>query len=333
MNKKILLDENLIQEIKEVGVIAFQSWLSENNISISSTNNFFENIETGLQAGSFDLNTIYKALNELEENSDKKIRLYQVKNYVDLSINKKSILKHLKVKFGMDISVINWVRVIPKAKPTFNYLFVDENQIKIKYSELQFDFEIDIENDKIKRIPKKVCVIFILDINDGFVQIRFDNAAQNHTHKNDTSKPTEAAYENYYKDLLFKLFPDISFLDLNLKTVANHIATKEKIKFRMNREVTTITGNAKQIFSSSSIKKDIRDLPEHKAAAASDLMNSWLTEDLSGYWLAEHSENELKKDLFMRISRKISEIRVQRGCLEKELNYGIKQIREIQKGI
>ena len=196
--------------------------------------------------------------------------------------------------------------------------------------ESQLDIEADYENDKLNKIQKIVTVVFIIDTTDGFTQLRFDSPGQFHSHKNN-GKSTEGAFEEYYKDILGKLFPDLLFTDMNLNAVANHISNNEKEAFLLNKGVTTITDGAKQTFASPVKTKDVRNLPEYMAAAAK--ANGWLSEDLTGYWLAAKSNGELNRDLFMRISRKFSQIRVQRGCMEKELNYGIDQIRKIQKGV
>lgn len=327
---KNIISVELIEDIKNVGIGTFHSWLVENEITVSLRNNFFYNLEIALEQQKLTIDHINQAISEIEENSDKKIHLYEAPNFEMLKEDKKKVLKHLRESFGIAPSPLDWGRVTPKKAPTFNYLYWDDKKIKLKFSELQYDYDVDIEDDEIIKTPKKVYIIFIIDLSDGFTQIRFDGPGKLHMHKNEQGKRTESAFENYYKDLLVKLFPDILFHDMNLNGVANYITAKEKKKFRINKEVTTITGNAKQTFASGSIKTDIRDLPEHSAAVSTVESKTWLTEDLTGYWLAEHSDSELAKDLFMRISRRVSEIRVQRGCLEKELNYGLKQIREIQ---
>lgn len=332
MSRKLIPDD-IIEDIKGVGISAFHSWFVENGKSVSMRTNFFDNLEEALKAQSISLEDINNALAELEENSDKKIHLLQAVAFETMNEDKKKILSHLQRNFGIDPSKKVGTRINPRRSPTFNYMGWTDDQVKIKYSELHHDVEMDLENDKIIKIPKKVAVIFIIDLKDGFTQIRYDNPGQYHIHKNDIGKITEGAFENYYMDLLVKLFPDTLFHDMNLNKVANRIAAKEKVKFRMKKEVTTITGNGKQTFVSGSIDFDVRDLPEHNAAVATEASKTWLTEDLTGYWLAEQSAGELKRNLFMRISRKVSEIRVQRGCLEKELNYGLRQIREIQTAV
>lgn len=132
--------------------------------------------------------------------------------------------------------------------------------------------------------------------------------------------------------MLKDLFPQTIFSEADLNGVANHIAAKEKDTFRLNKGVATISGGAKQTYATASAKTDIRDIPEY-SAAAENRINQWRAEDLTGYWLAANSEGSLTRDLFMRISRRQSYVRVQRGCLAKELAYGIEQIRKIQKSI
>jgi hypothetical protein len=216
--------------------------------------------------------------------------------------------------------------------PTFNYLYWEDNIIKLKYSESQIEYEANYETQEFEEIKKNVTILFVIDCKNGLIQIRFDKSGNNHVHKNDENRCTDAAYENYYKELLLKLFPEIIVNDLNLNFIANFIANNINEKFRINAGTTTISNGAKQKFTTASIKNDIRNIPEYNGAASVG-KDTWLAEDLNGYWLAEGSDGQLRNDLFMRISRKFSQIRVQRGCLEKELNYAIGQIRQIQNEI
>lgn len=332
MAKAKILTDDLIADINRVGNQSVIQWFVENQITIGSKGNVFELLEEALQTGTISLLQIKQAIAELEENSNKKIFLYNSLNYEILEGSKKSLLKELQIKHGITVSANNWQIGTPKETPTFVYSYWENGIIKIKYIEKQYEVQVDLENEKFNRIPKTVCILYVIDTNDGFTQIRFDNAFTIHRHKNDEGKSTESAYEQFYIDNLKGLFSDITFQEMDLNAVANHISSKEKKRFRLNKGVTTITNGAKQTYATATIKADVRDLPEYEGAAAKAL-EMWRAEDLTGYWLAAHTEGALNKDLFMRISRRQSQIRVQRGCFEKELNYGIEQIRKIQKGI
>ncbi len=330
-------EQKLTEEVKEMTKnISFTSvigWYKEAGIPMKAASNedFINNLTKAITENTISLTQLEKAVGEIEENGGKKIYLQTALNIKEVSANKEKYLSDWK-KRNIVPSEENYVRVKATTKPTFNYLYWKNEIIKFKYSEIQYEVTVDYDTSEIVKTPKLVNIVFVIDCKDGLVQLRFDSPGNVHSHKNEEKKSAETAFESYYRNLLLELFPDINFQDLNLNRVANHIATNEKKKFRVNRGVTTISNNAKQTFTSSSNKLDIRNLPEYEAAAAVGI-DDWLTEDLTGYWLAENSAMELNRDLFMRISRRSSQIRVQRDCLEKELNYGIKQIREIQNKV
>ena len=328
------LPDDIAEDCKATGIGLLQIWLNEHDIKLPDTQekNFYSSLAKGLETNVLTIDKLYEGIAEIEENSNKKIYLYAIDDVIEFQSDIKNIYKHLKLVFGITLSSKNYVRSKPSNRSTFIYMYESDWILKIKYSETQFNMEADFETSSFKKTPDIVTILFVFNFNTGVVQLRLDAPGNIHNHKNDEGKSTEAAFENYYKNLLKELFPKVNFTELNLNGVANYIATTEKNKFRINRGVTTITNNAKQTFASSSTKSDVRDLPEYEAAASKGL-SIWRTEDLTGIWLAAMSEGALKKDLFMRISRKSSVIRVQRGCLEKELNYGMDQIREIQEKI
>jgi len=327
------LPEDLSKDCKRTGYSSLNAWMNENNIVLAKSDNFFDSLAISIQDGVLTVAQLNDAIAELDENSDKKIYLMNLTPASDLVARKKEILKDLHLRKGIVPSSQKWVNGTVKTdRPTFICLYWDDNLLKIKYSEIQFNVEVDYENDKIIRTEKRVNIVYLIDPKDGFVQIRFDSPGTIHRHKADTGKSTEAAYEGFYKELLQELFPASAFKEMNLNGVANYLANEELKKFRINKGVTTISNNAKQTFATASTLADVRNIPEYMAAASKGT-EFWRAEDLTGYWVAKESADELKRDLFMRISRRNAHVRVQRGCLEKELNYGIEKIREIQNSI
>jgi hypothetical protein len=321
--------QEIAKIIQFTSVSALLSWLRENHFSIkaSGPDDLAKKLASAIEKNELTIERLSDAIAEIEENGGKKIYLRQALQFEDLEKTKAKLLGEWK-KRKIELSKQNFVRSSNAGKrPTFVYIFWDSNYIKIKYSEMHDDVEFDYDTEEAVHTPRLVNIVFIIDVKDGFTQIRFDPAGDKHIHKDEDGKISEKAYETYYLELLQSLFPDLIFQEMNLSKVANHIAFKEGAKFILNREVTTISNNLKQTFAGSA-RDDVRKSPEHIAAQAAG--QDWLTEDLTGYWLSNASNQELTRNLFMRISRRTSMIRVQRDCLEKELNYGLNQIRKIQ---
>jgi hypothetical protein len=324
------LSQDVKDDIKNVGISIFKDWLEEKKIDLPAKKNLFLGIEKGLQNGTLSKDQIINGLCELEENSDKKIHFYQAKKYTYLKQHKAEALKKLKVTKGWDPVPNYSVKVKSRETATFNYLSWDEEILKIKFSEKHYDVDPDYESGQFSFIPKIVYIIIMIDTADGLTQIRFDNPGKLHKHKNDRNKSSESAFEKYYENILWELFEDIQYASLNFVVLTNKILNDEEIPFRIHRGVNTLGDGGKQVYALPH-DRDIRENREFKAA--SEFAEDWLTDELSGFWKHEQSEGSLNKDLFMRISRRASEIRIQRGCLEKELNYGIAKIKEILQGI
>lgn len=328
---KSVLSEDAKSDIKNVGISIFKAWLEENKIELKSKKNFFEALELGLDEGKITKEQITHALCELEENSDKKIRFFKIKNDLNkLPDLKNQFLKVLRLDHGWQSVKDYSVKVKAKEASTFNYMSWEGNTLKIKYSEKHYNVEADFEANQFERNPKIVYIIILINFEDGLVQIRYDNPGALHKHKNSKGKPSEAAYEKYYEDLLMNLFDELKYGDLNFVGLTNKILNDDSIPYRIHKGVNTLADGGKQMYSLP-YNMDIRENREFQAAA--EYAEDWLTDELSGYWKWEDSDESLNKDLFMRISRKASEIRVQRGCLEKELNYGIAKIKEILEGL
>ena len=330
MSKQSELPNNLKENISSLGTGSFVTWLSENNFILPKADNLYDSLQAGLDDNIITLVNILAGISELEENSDKNIFLFHTKLFKKLYSDQQDIIRDIRKDHGYKLTTDTTVRITPGNGPTFIYMNLEDDILKFKFSEIHFDKQDDPINDKYIRVPKIVNIYLIIELKTGFAQIRLDSAGQIHTHKNDLNNPSDGAFKNYYKDLFLKLFSRTPFEPFNLTGVANYIRLNETERFLMQKMANTVSDGVKQSYSMPRRNRDVRQNIALIGAAATDKNNEWLTEDISGYWLEAHSEGRLTRDLFMRLYRRDSEIRVQRGCLKKELDYGISTIREIQ---
>lgn len=327
------LTKELQEDMKRVGLTNITSWLKNKDIKIpSSASNLFESLSSLLDEGVLSIDQLQEAVAEIEECGDKKILLFTVDDVDALKGNKANLIKYLRLKFGFIPSKSNWVYKKPGDGPTFIYMHVDEESIKIKYGERHYNFEFDPSTEKVEKTVRYVNVIIVVSINSGLIELRLDNPGEKHSHKNGENKITAAAYEGFYVEKMRELLKDVNFVGFDLKPVAQYLAKKGKRIFLIIKDKSTVTGGAKQTYASPDTKTDVRDLVEFKGAAEK-ATTTWRTDDLTGYWKAEASDGILEKNLFMRISRVQAHIRVQRGCLQQELQYGINQIKQIQEKV
>jgi hypothetical protein len=333
MSPQAQLTKEFRSDISRIGTMILLGWFKENDIKLESeAPNVYDVIDESLANGSLSMEQLEQGIAEIEENGDKDIRLYKAKNYTFLEKNKPDMLKAL-FKKGIKESKTNWRIGHPgESVGNFIYMFWEPGVLKIKFGEKQHKTVLDPDTEKVERVDVDVRVIIYIDTSNGLTQLRLDKPGNRHNHKNDEGKSSALGYENYYVDKMRDLFPDLTFSDFPLAPVANHIEANEIETFRLKKGTVTITDNAKQTYIAAGKTSDIRNIPEYQGALAKG-NKAWRSEDLSGDWLASKSDGMLKKDLFMRISRRDSHVRIQRGCLEKELFYGIEKIREIQKAL
>jgi hypothetical protein len=331
MNSKPALTKELRTDIARVGIMILLGWFKENQIKLSGeATNVYDSINEALAENSLTMDQLEQGIAEIEENGDKDIRLYKAKNFRYLEKNRQSVLKTL-FKKGVSESPKNWQIGHPgEAVGNFIYMFWEPGVIKIKFGEKQYKTALDPDTEKVVRVDVDVRVIIYIDTATGLTQLRLDKPGNKHRHKNNEGKSSKIVYENFYIDKMRDLFPDLTFDDFPLAPVANYIEAEELETFRLKKGTVTITNNAKQTYTAAGKTADVRHLPEYQGALEKG-NKAWRSEDLSGDWLANQSDGMLKKDLFMRISRKDAHVRIQRGCLERELLYGIEKIREIQK--
>ena len=309
---------------------SLNAWLAEQQIEIpSKAKNFFDGLEQLIGSGQITIDLLTSGLAELEENSSKKILLFQTTKFKLIAQQKAELLKKIKKKFGNFDPDKNLIIGGANRSSTFNYCYWGNDELKIKMAEMHTDVTVDKEKGKFDLSDRRVVIVFTMNLNDGFTQIRFDKAGTKHTHKNTVGYSTELAYEEYYLQIFMELFADAELKEITMSQIAIHIHDNVKDKFRLTKGLNTITNGDKLQVSARSAKADIRDSDEYKRTMASP-DRSWRTEDLTGYWIMTASEGELKQDLFMRMSRRESQVRVQRGCTAKELSYGLNEIKSIQ---
>ncbi|GAG82029.1 unnamed protein product, partial [marine sediment metagenome] len=198
-------------------------------------------------------------------------------------------------------------------------------EIRIKYSETHINRIVDYENQRF--IDKKVTkyAIALVDLNSGFTQIRVDPPETIHLHKDHTTGESKSRlYEEYYINEFRRIMENCQFELYDLSRAAEWIVNSEPRVFRLPREHVRTGFNSRQIYS---CKDDVRDDPAHQAAANEDASN-WVYENLSGYWIPEQSQGQISREIYMQMKGKPSMIRFLADCLENEVNYAIKRIRD-----
>ncbi len=326
------MSEEIERIVGHLHTQAIQSWLRYKKYpySAKNTEELYKNLDKWIQNGTVPIDDLRAAALEIEEGSSKKSYLLMIDDPSELR-DKRTLTSWMQKK-GVAFAKNPDASIRNPRKATLNYVYWDESNpgpvLRIKYSEMHEDPEVDLENDQIKWKKNPRFIIGIVDLKTGFVEIRFDKAGQRHEHKDKNKQSSEQKYELYYIKRIQDLLCEVEFKKYDFTSVPEYLVQKGRELFRINREESSVSGNGKQIYSISR-QYDVRDLDARIGADQADGMN-WITEDLCGYWIAGASNGQLQRDLFMRLSKRYGTVRFHRDCLSGEIDYAIRKIRDIK---
>lgn len=318
--------EDIRHFLQHTPITAIQNWLKMNGKTYSTLtqSNYGKKLNKWISDGQITSEDISSIAFDIEESGGKKVYLRVLGGNIPKSQQQFEVFLN-----NINAPLISRTRrsVREPSSPTLNHIIREDGMIIVKFSELQEDVNFNTETEETETIPKTVFVVFKLDPANGFCEIRFDNPAKRHRHKDSDGKSSVRMFESYYFDKLSSLFAGTEIEIFGLNQIADSIVTKGESFFRINREQTTTTGG-KQIYSAGN--GDVRNLPARLGAVSADGAN-WVYDDITGYWIGESSEGSLLGDLFMRLSKDDSSLRFQRDCLSVEINYAIRKIRSLKE--
>lgn len=265
----------------------------------------------------------------IEENGSKDIYLYQLSDISHLR-DKHKFQAYLDLRKLKIAEKPVWTIQNPK-KPTINYILWSEVGIRVKWSEKQYRMgKINYETQTFEKEPVTKVVVLIVDFEDRLVRIQIDEPTRMHDHRDiETNKMSNAVYRTYYLREIVNL---LNITELNKYELLSAATTLVSPKSNIIRLVNDhkITGRNSSFRFSCKLSLDIRKDPAYKAALQVDENNN-TTDDAFFYWLPEHSNNLITREVPMKLDRKSNMIKFHTNCLETEVNYALSRIREVQK--
>lgn len=325
------MNQNIDAEIKKIighlHIGAVRNWLKNTGLPHYAKDNdeFMDRLKLWIKNGEISIDDLKNAALEIEENCGKKIYLFNLTGLENFK-KKDNYEKYLSEK-NIELSGNPNISIWNSPKGVLHYIYMEEGTnpfIKMKFWEIHEDIEIDYETATISSTKKPRFIVALVDLNTGFTQIRFDKPGNRHPHKDNKGRSSETKYINDYIEKIADYTGCSSYSSIDLRPVLRKLTNMDPVIFKINREETTVSNNAKQTYALAPCF-DVRHLTERNAAANTNI-NNWIPEDISGYWLAALSGGKLTKDFFMRISGRFNMISFSRNCLAKELDYAIGKI-------
>ena len=313
--------------IHNVSLTAIKHWLkiSEREYSAQNAGELYDRLAKLIDADKLTLKDLQGAVLEIEENGAKRIFLQKVADTQKIR-SKEVFEKHVK---SINLSLANAPdeTIYNPRRPTLNYLYWGNPEIRAKFSETHEKVEVDLETGQIQRQNITKFVVIRAEPT-GFTTIALDAPEEVHPHKDEDGKSRRALYEDFYFNKAAEILGS-EMVPIELAGVAERLALANPRIFRIPIELVRTGGNSRQRYSTRS---DVRDDPAHKAAAVADGAN-WIYEDISGYWIPSQSGGALQRELFMQLVSRSSMLRFLADCLASEVGYAVTQVRTLSEKI
>jgi hypothetical protein len=263
---------------------------------------------------------------EIEENGAKRIFLQKVLDTQKIR-SQEVFEKHLQ-SISISLAKTHAKTVYNPRRPTLNYVYWGNPEVRIKFSETHEKVDVDLETGQVQRHDITKFVVIKSEAATGFTTIALDAPEEVHPHKDPEGKSKRALYEEYYFNKAVEILGS-ELTAFELAGVAEGLALTEPRIFRLPNELVRTGGNSRQRYST---RFDVRDDPAHKAAAKADGDN-WIYEDISGYWIPGRSAGALQRELFMQLVSRSSMLRFLADCLAAEVGYAITQVRALSEKV
>lgn len=314
--------------LRNVSLTAIKHWLkiSEREHSAQNAGVLYERLAKLIDANELTPEDLQGAVLEIEENGAKRIFLQSVLNTQKIR-SKEAFEKHLK-SIGFSLSKAPNDTVYNPRRPTLNYVYWGNPELRVKFSEAHERVDVDLETGTIQRQNVTKFVVISAEPTTGFTTIALDAPEEVHPHKDADGKSKRALYEDYYFNKAAEILGS-ELVPIELGGVAERLALTNPRIFRIPYELVRTGGNCRQRYSTRS---DVRDDPAHKAAAKADGDN-WIYEDISGYWIPGRSAGALQRELFMQLVSRSSMLRFLADCLAAEVGYAITQVRALSEEV
>jgi len=316
--------ETLKEIIGNVSHEAIKLWLKSWSLrhSVSNEAEFYQLLIDLIADGKLRIGDLRTAVLQIEEYGGKRIYVGKLSNSKTIGLRER-FLAHIKNKdLLLDQEPVRTRR--STSRPRLDYIYWSQQEVRIGYSETHKFDKLNKATRMLESEPHLNLITISAQPGTGFVKIMMDPQGHEHPHQATFRGDKPEGYIAFYRRMTSELLnAEIRLIDL-VKVADALVETKPPIFEPTDSSVLT-SHNARHRISSRS---DLRDEPVYTAGEKVD-GDKWVREVLSGYWLAEPSEKQLHRKLFMQLSRKEEMIWFPADRLAGEVEYALSQIRQI----
>jgi hypothetical protein len=311
--------------VNSVANIVISRWLESKNLphSPKSLKELALTICKLIVEEKIELEDFQDTFLKVEECSGKVIYLKKVPD-LKLLQDDTEILRHVKSRLPAARSK-KFETVRTPDEPTLNYLYIDNDEIRIKFSETHFKFSPDFENEVLVRKPFTVIIVFSINRKTGFTLIYMDSPGQKHPYPTDNGKFPEKMYFDHYLEKIRIIFPKIQVADFGQSYHDLLRITKAEsrvLKATTNSDLTN--DNVKRVLHGT----DLMTAPTFSNLILND-KNAIIHDYATVNFLRSASEKKLLEDVFVRIYPGEGKISIPSVRLPFEVDYVISRIKSV----
>jgi hypothetical protein len=258
----------------------------------------------------------------IEEAGGKRIFLFDIQGGVTL--------EKLKERFSEIGFVISpgRERAAPKVRPSVVYVNLVGKILRVKWTEIHKRLKITVDGDTVKSRLEPVAkiVVLVADLASKQAQIRFDRPEDFQPHHGRTKSEGKAAYFAYYIAESEKIL-NCRLVKSELQNALKRLMSSDPSPVRIQTDGHTNQRNNN--YRISARNGDIRDDEEWQAMYEKG-GKTWAHDQHAFYWRPDQSNGSLSREVYSHVDSLTGAIRVEADCLDAEVEYAVRKIRELQ---
>lgn len=328
------MDNSTESKVKDLLLFTKQEpikhWLKMKNKHHSSDRreDFIVLLSKLIEAKKLTFEELNEAILEVNENARKTIYLFDLK-LQDHWKSKETFQRHLSPN-NINLSDKPFLLKNGKTqkKKTLDYVFWNESEIRIKWSETQQELKINKKLRAPLQEEVQKHILAVIDHGSGFARLHMDKPATIHEHVNDKEDPSPVVYRDYYISEMLRLVgctpENCKPFDLRNaieKLYQTNILDIASMTVERESGATVTYTEKKDIRTDDKIKKDLEDLGSRVI----------LPKKLKAVWREEESDGAIQRKFLMTFetTEKFSQVSTLLDSLAIEVAYAISRITQV----
>jgi hypothetical protein len=304
---------------------AIKHWLKISGLkphTASIDADFYKLLDRHIGDGNIQIDQLRRLTLELSEYGQKRIYLGKLINFKTIKLKERfeTHLKTLRLK----------IDAVPKrgtelpTKPHLDYIFWSQEEVRIGYSETHTAEKADRSTRTWKTIKQTNYITISANPGTGTISLIMDAPLETHPHQATFRGEEPLGYIPFYRAKAIELLGVDEFKSLDFVKIARGLASDKTVFERVRS--TDLTKHNSRVTTTS--RSEVSDDPAYTAGARVDGEDR-VYEGLGGFWLAEGSEKQLQRKVFMNLNQHEQMVQFPGINLAREIEYALSRIRSI----